>query len=226
MAQLLYQGHASFRLTLNSGAVIYIDPFAGEDYDRPADLVLITHEHHDHNNLELITCKTGARVIRAADCLNIVEGQGPAGHHPVMIMHKRLRFGEEEGADNSNPLLAGLTISATEASNANHNSRECVGFLVEVDGVTCYFAGDTSKVPGMNQLAKHPIDYAFYPCDGIYNMDLEEAAACAALVGAKHNTPIHMIAAQKGIFNAARAEAWAAPNKLILTPGTEVALVH
>ena len=42
MAKLLFQGHASCRITTHSGTVIYIDPFAGEGYDLPADLVLIS----------------------------------------------------------------------------------------------------------------------------------------------------------------------------------------
>ena len=36
MATLLFQGHASCRITTRAGAVIYIDPFAGEGYDLPA----------------------------------------------------------------------------------------------------------------------------------------------------------------------------------------------
>jgi len=40
MAALLYQGHASLRLTTAEGKVIYIDPYAGTGYDLPADLIL------------------------------------------------------------------------------------------------------------------------------------------------------------------------------------------
>ena len=53
MATLLYQGHGSLRLTTDSGKVIYIDPFAGEGYDEPADLILVTHQNHDHNCTDL-----------------------------------------------------------------------------------------------------------------------------------------------------------------------------
>ena len=42
MAKLLYQGHGSMRLISEGGTVVYIDPFAGEGYDRPADLILVT----------------------------------------------------------------------------------------------------------------------------------------------------------------------------------------
>ena len=49
MSKVLYQGHGSFRLTTAKGTVVYIDPYAGKGYDKPADLVLVSHEHSDHN---------------------------------------------------------------------------------------------------------------------------------------------------------------------------------
>ncbi len=55
MAKLLYQGHSSLRIVTDSGTVVYIDPFAGEGYNLPADLVLVTHEHFDHNNVRLVS---------------------------------------------------------------------------------------------------------------------------------------------------------------------------
>ena len=69
MAQLLYQGHASLRIITNEGKVVYIDPYAGEGYDKPADLVLITHEHYDHNAVHLLTLKPETIVIRSKDAL-------------------------------------------------------------------------------------------------------------------------------------------------------------
>ena len=62
------------------------------------------------------------------------------------------------------------------AYNKNHPKDQCVGFLVKVDGRLLYLAGDTSETEEMGTiLAKEPIDYAFLPMDGVYNMGREEA---------------------------------------------------
>ena len=69
MAEIVFQGHGSFRMTTGEGTVVYIDPFAGEGYDAPADLILVSHEHSDHNKVELVTMKAGGRILRAGDFL-------------------------------------------------------------------------------------------------------------------------------------------------------------
>ena len=38
---LLYMGQASLRIVTSEDKVIYIDPYAGDAYDLPADLILI-----------------------------------------------------------------------------------------------------------------------------------------------------------------------------------------
>ena len=50
----------------------------------------------------------------------------------------------------------------------------------------------------MPLLAEKEIDYAFFCCDSVYNMGLEEAAKCAEMVGAKHNIPCHMTTTTTG----------------------------
>ena len=72
MAKLLYQGHASLRITTSKGKIVYIDPYAGEGYDKPADMVLITHEHYDHNGIHLIHLKDTTVVIRSKDAILII----------------------------------------------------------------------------------------------------------------------------------------------------------
>ena len=57
MATMLFQGHGSYRLETKDGVVVYVDPFAGEGYDVQADLILITHEHFDHNQTDKVPQK-------------------------------------------------------------------------------------------------------------------------------------------------------------------------
>ena len=49
--ELLYQGQASMRVLTGEGKVFCIDPYVGEGYDLPADLLLVTHAHYDHNGV-------------------------------------------------------------------------------------------------------------------------------------------------------------------------------
>ena len=47
----------------NEGVVIYVDPYAGEGYDMPADFVIVTHEHSDHNQVDLVTLKDDGVIL-------------------------------------------------------------------------------------------------------------------------------------------------------------------
>ena len=197
MPKLLYQGHGSFRLTTDSGTVVYIDPFIGEGYDLPADIVLITHQHPDHNQTDLITQKP--------DCTIISEVEALAG-----------------GKHNSFS-LKGLEIEAVEAGyNQGHAPDNSVGYIIIADGLQLYFCGDTSTTPQMAELAARKLDYAFLCADGHYNMGLEEAAECAKLIGAKHNVPVHLKPGE--LFDREMAEQFNAPNRLIIEGGREIEL--
>ena len=200
-AKLLYMGHASLRIVTAEGKVIYIDPFAGEEYDLAADLVLVTHDHFDHNAVEKVENRNpDCRVITWAEAL--------------------------EGGEHRTFELGFVTVEAVEAGyNQNHNVTECVGYILTLaDGVTVYVSGDTSRTEQMPELAEKEIDYAFYCCDGVYNMDLDEAAECANLVGAKHNIPYHTAPPKETTFDRERAEAFAAENKMIVAEGEEIEL--
>ncbi|MCL2887763.1 MAG: MBL fold metallo-hydrolase [Elusimicrobia bacterium] len=198
MTKLYYQGHGSYRITAADGRVMYIDPYAGGGYEPPADIVLITHQHRDHNKINLITQKPGCAVITNKEAL--------------------------EGGRYNKFSVGGIEIEAVMAKNFMHNPKKCVGYLIFIDGVKIYAAGDTSKTEQMKNFAALKLDYAILCCDGLANMGLKESAECAALIGAKHNIPVHL--APGRLFSAKRAAKWQAPNPLIIEPGNEVELKH
>ena len=61
-AELTLIGHASMKIKTAEGVVIYIDPYYEGDYSEPADIILSTHEHHDHNAIDLVTRKEDCTV--------------------------------------------------------------------------------------------------------------------------------------------------------------------
>ena len=181
------------------GKVIYIDPYAGEGYDLKADLILVSHGHQDHNAVRLIQNRSeDCRVIYNTDAL--VNG-----------VYKTFDLGY-------------ATVEAVQAgNNRNHDIKVCVGWLITLSyGVTVYATGDTSTTEQMAALAERDIHYAFFVCDGRYNMDMDEAIACARLVRARHSIPYHM--APGSLFDEKRAELFDVPGRLILPAGEEITL--
>ena len=69
MPKLLFQGHGSLRLTADDERVVYIDPYKGKGYDLPADIILVTHNHTDHNRVKRCAQKPDCRIITNAEAL-------------------------------------------------------------------------------------------------------------------------------------------------------------
>lgn len=197
MSTLTYQGHGSYRLQTNGGQVIYIDPYAGEGYDVPADLILVTHDHYDHNEIDKPARKPGCAVITWKEALD----QG--------------RYGTFA--------LGDIQIETVPASNQNHDPAVCVGFVLRFDGLSLYAAGDTSETEAMHTLLPgYHLDYALLPIDGVYNMGPEEASRCAALIGARHSIPIHC--KPEALFDREQALQFHADGRLIVEPGETIQL--
>lgn len=193
-AQLLYQGHGSYRITTAAGKVVYVDPYAGEGYDLPGDLVLVTHEHYDHNAVEKVTLKDGGKIIRSAQALR-------GGKYQMWN-------------------LGWIRIEAVPAYNEKHSRENCVGYLLFWDGLTLYASGDTSETEEMPLLP--PMDYALLPIDGVYNMDAQQATTCASLLQARHVIPVHT--KPGALYDRENAERFCAPNRLLVEPGETIQL--
>lgn len=161
VTKLLYQGHASFRLTSKNGTIVYIDPAYGEGYDLPADIILVTHEHNDHNRIDLVTQKKNCVVI---------------------TNDKAQKDGKYRSFKNK-----GIKIEAVEAYNANHHKSIGVGYIITIDGVKLYHSGDTGETEQMQTFSEKKLDYALLYCDGVP----EKAAQWAEKIDAVNNIPMH-----------------------------------
>jgi len=103
MAKLFYQGHSSVRIVSSKGTVIYVDPYAGGGYTLKADLILVSHEHKDHNNVSIVPSTKDTIILRSKDML--IDGKYQT------------------------KVVKDIKITAVPACNSNHNINECVGFF-------------------------------------------------------------------------------------------------
>ncbi|NIM45544.1 MAG: MBL fold metallo-hydrolase [Nitrososphaeria archaeon] len=161
--------------------IIYIDPYEGE-YKEKADLVLVSHSHHDHCDISKIKNiqKDDTLVIAPPDCASKIEGNV-----------KSIRPGERVSVEN-------ITVEAVEAYNYKrfrspgnpfHPKGLGVGYSLKIDDKTIYHAGDTDFVPEMKDLKK--IYLALIPSGGTYTMDNPEAVEATLAVNPKYVIPMH-----------------------------------
>jgi L-ascorbate metabolism protein UlaG (beta-lactamase superfamily) len=177
--RLTWLGHDSFRL--EGPPVIYFDPFQlGGDLP-PADLVLVSHEHHDH-------CSPGdVEKVMGPDTLVVAN----AGSADKLAGARLVRPGDHLAA-------RGVEIEAVRAYNINKfrspgvpfhpRDADHVGYVVTVEGLRLYFAGDTDHIP---EMADVDCDVALLPVSGTYVMTAEEAAEAARTLAPQIVVPMH-----------------------------------
>ena len=200
--ELSYFGRATVKIRTAEGFVIYIDPYAPGDYSEPADLILVTHGHSDHNEVKLVARKPGTLILA-----------------PEGAVSDR---GARSISDGDSFDAGSVKIRVLPAENGNHSRTECVGYLLSFDGISIYHSGDTNWLPEMATWSRYHIDWALLCCDGFYNMPPAEASRCAAAMKATHVIPIH--SSKSGLFDEKNARAVTAPSLVVLKPGEKTPL--
>jgi len=190
-------GHASMKIKTLDGKIIYIDPFQPGDYSDSADIVLITHAHGDHNQLNLVKQKPGCTVITW-------------GESNINGVYQIFNIGN-------------IKIYSVAAYNANHNILQCVGYVLEFNGIKLYHAGDTGNIPEMVQLADSNITYALLPVDGVFTMSPEVATAAAEAIQADFSIPMHTEPTPDN-FNEDNVARFTPSNKIVVRHGETIAL--
>jgi len=185
-------GHDSFRID-GDGIVIYIDPYKITDGPK-SDLILITHDHKDHASPEDV-----AKIQNSET--TIVAASAAAAKFQGLI--QTVKPGDKLN-------IKGISIEAVPAYNTNKfrspgvpfhpQESGYVGYILTVNGIRIYHAGDTDATPEMKSVH---CDVALLPVSGIYVMTAEEAATAAAMIHTKIVIPMHV---GKGIGSLEDAE--------------------
>jgi len=173
--RLSWLGHAGFALDLPP--LVVIDPYEiPKNWSRKADIVLVTHEHHDHLSTDDIAKVAGPKTVfvAPADCAGKLPGE------------------VRSVAPGQSVTVAGVEIEAVPAYNTNKRfhpkANGWVGYLVRHGGTTLYHAGDTDLIPEMDGIW---CDVALLPVSGTYVMTAEEAARALARIRPKIAVPMH-----------------------------------
>ena len=168
---------AAFRWQ-GEGPVLYVDPWGVTD-PVPADVILITHTHHDHlQPSEIERLRTDrTRILAPPEVADALEGEVT----PVVP-------GESHEA-------AGLKFETVPAYNVveerldmHPKKNRWVGYVFEFGGVTYYHAGDTDALPELETLRT---DVAMIPIGGTYTMDYREAAGFVQRMEPGVAVPMH-----------------------------------
>lgn len=167
--------HSSIKIT--KGIIIYIDPFRINEEKHDADLILITHDHYDHYSPEDIN-----KVIKE-DTIIIAPKTVKELNNKENII-----FVEPNKTYN----IKGYKIVTIPAYNINKHfhpkENNWVGYIIKIDGLKYYVAGDTDITPENRQIK---CDVALIPIGGTYTMDYKEASELINIIRPKIAIPTH-----------------------------------
>jgi len=191
---IYWLAQAGFVFKTPSNKIVYIDPYISDFVERlfgfkrmmqcpiaaedvVADLVVCTHEHADHLDLDAIpVIARNARTHFAGpiECFKEFEKLGiPEGRRHLL----------EEGKEIT---VAGVTLHGVYADHGDL-APDALGVVLDLDGIKVYHTGDTAYRPEEFRpaLALHPD--VLIPCiNGAYgNLNSEEAAQLTAATGSR-----------------------------------------
>jgi L-ascorbate metabolism protein UlaG (beta-lactamase superfamily) len=171
IVEMRFIGHGSLMFSINN-FVIYIDPVrtSGSYENLPkADMILVTHEHGDHLDPDLI------KTLRKDATIMFSNENAAASVSWTKVM--------KAGDIN---IVNGITIMAVPAYNIKnlrapgqpfHPKGVGNGYVITIGDKKFYVAGDTENIPEMKNLKN--IDVAFLPMNLPYTMTPEMVADAA-----------------------------------------------
>jgi len=184
--EIKWLGHAGFFIK-NTG-IIYIDPYNIKEGMEKADMILITHSHYDHCSVADMKkiVKEGTRILMTADC------QSKITRFDVPIKMEIVEPGQE--LDFSG--IKFFTLPAYNLDKPFHPKEgNWVGYLIKMDDILIYHAGDTDKIPEMQKLTGYKQEgkefIALLPVGGRFTMSAEEAEEAAELIKPTLAIPMH-----------------------------------
>ncbi|MCK5043401.1 MBL fold metallo-hydrolase [Candidatus Pacearchaeota archaeon] len=184
--EISWLGHSGF--LIKNSKVIYVDPYNIKADSEKADLILITHSHYDHCSVADMNkiIKDGTKIVIPADCQSKITRFDLPIRIEIIEPGRQLTYGD----------IKISTLAAYNVDKPFHSKDECwVGYLIEIDGVLIYHAGDTDVIPEMQRLTGYKQSdkkfIALLPVGGRFTMTAEEAVEAAKIIKPFLAIPMH-----------------------------------
>ena len=182
LSHINWLGHASFRIDAGP-TTIYLDPWKLGQFPKPADLILITHDHGDHcspddvkkiqgEDTVIVTVKDAGKNLRGD--IRIVKPGEAISIKDLLI--------EVVPAYN-------LTKFRSPGIPFHPKEKGYAGFIIEIQGQRIYHSGDTDLIPEMSEINAH---IAMLPVSGTYVMTSDEAVDAVKIINPYLVIPMHI----------------------------------
>jgi len=175
LENIQWLGHASF--AISGEGLYYIDPYDLKGKPQPADIIFVTHPHFDHwspKDIQKIL-KPETKIVAVNGCEGLKVSQVAKPFEEFTIENIKVKT---IPAYNVNP----------QRLQFHPRPNNWVGYILEVNGMTIFHAGDTDFIPEMNGMKP---DVALLPMGGTYTMDVDEMIQAANAIHAGVTVPMH-----------------------------------
>jgi len=190
MVSIHYFGHSFFKICFPNRSIL-VDPFVSTETKdkaftrlvgceaKPSDLkdvalILVSHEHFDHFDKELIesiAARDNSCVVASEPILQQLN-LSKRFLHPIK-MHQCIS-------------LRGVEITAVPAHHPQ--AFYPLGFMVSCEGKSVFHSGDTDLIDDFGQIKP---DVALLPIGGTYTMDCVDAIRAVKTMKPKYAIPMH-----------------------------------
>ncbi|RKX23943.1 MAG: MBL fold metallo-hydrolase, partial [Candidatus Zixiibacteriota bacterium] len=135
LSNVKWLGHAT--LLFKAGKIVYIDPYQLKGNPEKADLILITHDHYDHlSEADIDKIRTDNTIL----VMPAAVQKSLRGDVRKIEIGETLNFGN-------------IAVRAVPSYNTNKDfhpkSAGNVGYILTIDDIRYYHAGDTDVIPEM-----------------------------------------------------------------------------
>lgn len=146
---------------------LYFDAISIDKGLKDADIVFVTHEHYDHFEIASMNAISNDKTIFVAP-LSMKDQILKGG-----INEEKCIFLEPDDTTEIGDIKVSAVAAYNELKPFHPKSKKWLGYVVNMDGVSYYVAGDTDA---NEDVRKVRCDIALIPIGGTYTMDYKAAA--------------------------------------------------